>query len=111
MADQEPVFLYEPEGTERVGGTAPRFTRAWIAEDGLWRLGFDASQLAAAFSVPIETIFDANRGRTFMLDATEDVEPSHGGHKAKRYIFSLGPLKRAIIIEADPPAVSGYSSQ
>jgi hypothetical protein len=105
------VFLYRPEGTELVGGTAPRFTRGWIADDGYWRLGFDAGQLAAGFGVSVEDLFDANRRGIFMIAGTADVDPSHGRERAKEYVFSLGGLTQTVIIEYDPRAVSGYSSQ
>jgi len=105
------VFLYRPEGNEAVGGTAPRFTRAWVATDGFWRLGFDAGQLAAAFGISTNDLFDANRRGAFELVETGDVPPSHGGERAKRYVFSLGGLRRAVTIESDPPASSDRSTQ
>jgi hypothetical protein len=70
------VFLYEPDGNELAAGTAPRFTRGWIAEDGNWRLGFDAGQIAAMFEISIDALLEANRTGQLKLRGTADLLPS-----------------------------------
>ena len=105
------VFLYHPEENEEIGGTAPRFTRAWVAGDGFWRLGFDAGQLAAAFGISIDDLFIANRRGAFELVETADVPPRHGGERAKRYVFSLGGSRRAVTIESDASISASHQTQ
>jgi hypothetical protein len=95
------VYLYSPDDTQLVSGSAPRFTMGAARHDGADCVGFDAAQLAAALKVDVATLRAANRARTLIFLGVADVPPKHGGVSAIVYGFQIGEQKASLTIERD----------
>jgi hypothetical protein len=96
---EDRVFIYWPDGTQLVGGDAPRFTVMWDSPSGKQSVGFDAEQVAGAFDISIDELFSANNDGRFTFAGTNDADPIHGGTNATRFVFRLNGEARAIVAE------------
>lgn len=94
------MFLYYPDNTQRIEGDAPRFTVTIDTEKDSWCFGLDAVQLAGAFNSTSDAIFAANRSGELILHQVEASTPTGELARAKRYVFRIGNVEAALIIEA-----------
>ena len=92
------AFLYT-EKNQSVSGLAPRFTVGAARHDSAPCIGFDVSQLAAAFGVPIAGIYRANRDRALICRGTAATTPKHGSTTATTYAFQIGTKKAFLTVE------------
>jgi hypothetical protein len=93
------VFLYYSDPDQSATGAAPRFTRGANRHDERPCIGFDVSQLAAAFDLPTDAVLAANRNGTLICRGTADTPPKHGGHSATTYAFRLDGKDAYLTVE------------
>ena len=93
------VFIYYADPAQLATGVAPRFTRSASRHDGRPCIGFDLSQLAAAFDLTIEAVLAANRDGTLICRGTADTPPRHGGQRATTYAFRIGGKDAFLTVE------------
>jgi hypothetical protein len=75
------------------------FTTGAEREDGSFAIGFDTSQLAAAFEIEDAELVKANQTGKLTLVGTIEVPPTHGGARAKQYIFRIGAKEASLVTE------------
>lgn len=90
------IFLYRPTQAESPEITAP------VDNGKAKSLGFNAAQLASAFNLDIERVFEHNRAGTLYLRVAE-VPPSVGAIKAKLFIFEADRCQIGVTIELGLP--------
>jgi hypothetical protein len=95
------VFLYYSDANQSEAGTAPRFTRGAERDDGRPCIGFDVSQLAAAFDLSAAAILAANHDHTLICRGTAKTPPTHGGHSATTYAFQIGERHAYLTVETN----------
>jgi hypothetical protein len=71
--------------------------------DGEWCIGINSMQLARALGIDVEQIFEANRNRTLILDATDTISGTHGTSQITRYRFRIGDRTADAEIELGMP--------
>lgn len=91
------IFLYRPDAPTRSEVQMSVFLN-YGRDD--WMLGLDATQLADGFGIDADVLFEHNRAHTLYLIDADDVAPSRGGLRAKRYIFQIGDRQIPIFLEA-----------
>jgi hypothetical protein len=94
---QNRIFLFRPTDRATVDTTEMTTILSYGKPD--WCLGINVMQLAYGLGVTAEDVFSHNRKQTLFLVRTDDVPPTRGGTRAKRYIFQIGDRQEAIFIE------------
>jgi hypothetical protein len=93
------IFLYRSKSTQTFSGPELTFTASCPSPDGEGCFGFDATQLALAFQISSEQIFEHNRAHTLFLVSDDDVPATQGFVAAKLYIFQIGDYQAAVTVE------------
>ncbi|WP_315747572.1 MULTISPECIES: hypothetical protein [unclassified Bradyrhizobium] len=75
------------------------FTRGAEREDGSFAIGFDTSQLAAAFEISPDALIKANQTGSLIFVGTMEVPPTHGGSRAEGYVFRINDRDAILTIE------------